>query len=105
MGRHDPLTLPEAWHQSKLALKKSIDMPSRGAEGLQVVLEAICEKIGLDLENVVAAPAPAPPILLDDTPGPIPEPPAPDPDPVPDPPVPPEPRKRGRIGKKATKKS
>tara|TARA_R110000824_G_scaffold361243_1_gene549209 strand:- start:205 stop:555 length:351 start_codon:yes stop_codon:yes gene_type:complete len=55
MGNRSPFTIPEAWHQTKLALKKSVYMPSRGAEGMQVILEAICEKIGLDLEEVVSA--------------------------------------------------
>ena len=68
MGNRSPFTIPEAWHQTKLALKKSVYMPSRGAEGMQVILEAICEKIGLDLENVV-------------TPGPV-EPVVPEPEPV-----------------------
>ncbi|MCP4166515.1 MAG: hypothetical protein GY759_11555 [Chloroflexi bacterium] len=55
MGNRSPFTIPEAWHQTKLALKKNLFVGSRSAEGVQVILEAICEKIGLELEEVVPA--------------------------------------------------
>jgi hypothetical protein len=120
MGRNEPLTIPQAWHQTKLALKKNLYVGSRSAEGVQVILEAICEKIGLDLENVVEVEPEVPTEVL------IPEPPAevevtstpaaeetpPEPEVVettppeielPD--IPPPTRTRKRTTKKATKKA
>jgi|15BtaG_2_1085339.scaffolds.fasta_scaffold00185_16 hypothetical protein len=79
MGKHDPLSIPDAWHQTKLALKKNLFATSRGAEGIQVILEAMAEKCGLDLDEVVAVqpePEPAcPEIKVETTSTPEPEPP------------------------------
>lgn len=53
MGRQNKPTIPQAWHQTKLAIKKNMRMPTRGAEGILVLLEALAAKCGLNLEEVV----------------------------------------------------
>jgi hypothetical protein len=120
MGNRSPLTIPQAWHQTKQGLKKNMYVGARSAEGVETILKAICDKIGLDLENVVEVPPaepevltpPGPPEVVEVTATPAAEVAPPAPEIVePEPPEvvetagpiePPKPPKRSR--KKATKK-
>jgi hypothetical protein len=63
MGRQNKPTIPQAWHQTKLAIKKNIRMPTRGAEGILVLLEALASKCGLNLEEVIEAAASPSPVV------------------------------------------
>lgn len=90
MGKTTPLTIPQAWHQTLLALKKNMYVGSRSAEGVQVILEAICEKIGLDLEQdspepikAGLIPEPIEEVVVDATPKPEPLPVRLEPEPTP----------------------